>query len=140
MKTLATFQNVKQSVRAGVGIELLHKDLSVGSLKFALRTILEDSSYRKNARRRSELFRDQPEMPLSRAVFWINWMVRHKDEIDVIKLPINSLGWFAVNSYDIVLFSVVLLVFVIAVVTFPFWKIYKHYSQKKVRKFDAKVE
>lgn len=35
-------------------------------------------SYLKNAKRASALFRDQPETPLQRAVFYMEYLVRHK--------------------------------------------------------------
>ncbi|XP_054628206.1 UDP-glucuronosyltransferase 2A3-like [Dunckerocampus dactyliophorus] len=44
----------------------------------ALKAVLYKPSYRQNMKRLSELHRDQPIKPLDRAMFWIEFVMRHK--------------------------------------------------------------
>nr|XP_057926343.1 UDP-glucuronosyltransferase 2A2-like [Doryrhamphus excisus] len=44
----------------------------------ALKAVLYEPSYRQNMKRLSELHRDQPIKPLDRAMFWIEFVMRHK--------------------------------------------------------------
>lgn len=73
---------------------------------------LENPKYFQNAQRRSRLFRDQPEKPIDRAIFWLEWVMRHADDYSAIQLPIADLGVLVSHSYDIIgfLFAVFLLI------------------------------
>lgn len=54
----------------------------------------------KNAKIRSKLFQDQPEKPLERAVFWVEWVMRHKNDYHAIESPVKKLGPFKANMFD----------------------------------------
>ncbi|XP_068085820.1 UDP-glycosyltransferase UGT5 [Anabrus simplex] len=70
--------NIEKSVRHGVGLRLDYKDITKESLLKAIRTVLDDPSYAKNMRELSSKFRDRPETPLETAVFWCEYIMRHK--------------------------------------------------------------
>lgn len=72
-------------------------------------------SYREKMRIRSERFRDQPEKPLTRAVWWVEYILRNPNP-EHLKSPVLQLGAFAANSYDIILFFIVLTVLFVFVV------------------------
>lgn len=65
---------------------------------------------------RSKHFRDQPELPLERALWWVEWVLRNPDS-NHLKTPANmKLNGFQSNSYDVifVLFlTIIVLVFLI---------------------------
>ena len=65
---------------------------------------------------RSKHFRDQPELPLERALWWVEWILRNPDS-DHLKTPANTkLNGFQSNSYDViavVILALILLVFII---------------------------
>lgn len=106
------FQNVKNGVREGTTIKLDYATLSVESIRSALVEVLENPKYFQNAQRRKRLFRDQPDKPIDRAIFWIEWVIRHKDEYSVIQLPIGELGVFVSNSYDVIGFLIGSIIFI----------------------------
>lgn len=56
---------------------------------------------------RSARFRDQPEKPLVRAVWWIEYILRHPNP-EHLRSPVLMFGSFVSNLYDILLFFIVL--------------------------------
>lgn len=61
---------------------------------------------------RSERFRDQKELPLERAVWWINWVLRNPKP-DHIQSPTMKLGFIKSNNYDLLFVFILLISFVI---------------------------
>ncbi|XP_040893486.1 UDP-glucuronosyltransferase 2C1-like [Toxotes jaculatrix] len=76
----------------------------------ALMTVLYNSSYMENMQRLSRLHRDQPLKPLDQAVFWIEYVIRHKGARH-LQTQSNKMSWFVYNSIDVIaaLLTVVLL-------------------------------
>lgn len=60
---------------------------------------------------RSKLLRDQPEKPIERAVWWIEYVIRHPHSSH-LRTPTTELGFFRSNSLDLyaILYSTFLLV------------------------------
>lgn len=112
---------------AGTTIEISFKTLSVSVLEKALRDVLENPKYKINAEKRSRVFRDMPEKPLDRGLFWIDWMLRQKDGYSSIIPPSKTMCWFTANSYDIILTFVVLMHFAV----FGIFKLVKKIKSKK---------
>lgn len=61
----------------GMGIMLHWKYMSEDDLYTALSSVITDSSYRKQARLLSTIHKDQPGHPVTRAVYWICYILRH---------------------------------------------------------------
>lgn len=58
-------------------------------------------SYRENIAEMSRNFRDQKEKPLERAIWWIEWSMRHPTA-DYIRSPVLKHGQIAGNSFDLI--------------------------------------
>ncbi|XP_069487170.1 2-hydroxyacylsphingosine 1-beta-galactosyltransferase isoform X2 [Ambystoma mexicanum] len=61
----------------GMGILLQWKQMTEEDLYEALTKVINDSSYRQQAQKLSEIHKDQPGHPTSRTVYWINYILRH---------------------------------------------------------------
>nr|XP_033793661.1 2-hydroxyacylsphingosine 1-beta-galactosyltransferase isoform X2 [Geotrypetes seraphini] len=61
----------------GMGIALHWKSITDDDLYEALVKVINDPSYRQRAQRLSEIHKDQPEHPVRRTVYWINYVLRH---------------------------------------------------------------
>lgn len=61
----------------GMGILLEWKTVTEGELHEALVRVINEPSYRQRARKLSEIHRDQPGHPVRRAVYWIEYVLRH---------------------------------------------------------------
>ncbi|KAK7868265.1 hypothetical protein R5R35_000662 [Gryllus longicercus] len=62
----------------GAGRVLQFDDITEDSLRQALHAVLNDPSYRESAKRLSEQFRDRPQEPLETAVWWTEYVMRHR--------------------------------------------------------------
>lgn len=62
----------------GMGIMLHWKSMTEDDLYLALTSVIKDSKYREQARLLSTIHKDQPGHPVTRAVYWICYILRHK--------------------------------------------------------------
>lgn len=80
----------------------------------ALLEVLNDPSYRMNMQRLSSLHRDVPMKPLDTALFWVEYVMRHKGAAHLItesyKLP-----WYSYHSVDVILFLLGVVLTILAV-------------------------
>ncbi|XP_051539723.1 UDP-glucuronosyltransferase 2C1-like [Myxocyprinus asiaticus] len=76
----------------------------------ALSDILENPAYRQNMRRLSELHRDQPQHPLDKAMFWIEFVLRNKGathlHAEAYNMPMSS--YYCLDVAALVLFVILL--------------------------------
>ncbi|XP_062372958.1 2-hydroxyacylsphingosine 1-beta-galactosyltransferase isoform X2 [Sardina pilchardus] len=61
----------------GMGLMLEWKRMSEQDLHSAMLSIITDNRYRERAHKLSSIHKDQPGHPVSRAVYWINYILRH---------------------------------------------------------------
>lgn len=97
-------ENVK---RLQIGDNLDYYSLSHNNTKKTLQKLLEDPKYTVNVRKLSALVRDQKEDPLDRAIWWIEWLLRHPN-IDNLESPVQTLGYVAGNSLDVIAFATII--------------------------------
>ncbi|XP_035794379.1 UDP-glucuronosyltransferase 2B1-like [Anopheles albimanus] len=96
-------RNLERCVRKGIARRVPFQTLTTAGLKQAIVDVLEDPQYRTKMAAQSALFRDQPEKPLTRAIWWIEWVLRHPHETQ-LDSPVLRLGFFKTNLIDVILF------------------------------------
>ncbi|XP_070825007.1 UDP-glucuronosyltransferase 2A1-like [Chaetodon trifascialis] len=69
----------------------------------AIQEVLHEPSYRMNMQRLSRLHRDQPMKPLDTALFWIEFVMRHKGAAH-LRTESYRLPWYSYHSLDVALF------------------------------------
>ncbi|XP_041640497.1 UDP-glucuronosyltransferase 2C1-like [Cheilinus undulatus] len=84
-----------------------------------IQKVLTDPSYRMNMQRLSRLHRDTPMKPLDNALFWIEFVMRHKGAAH-LRTESYKMPWYAYHSVDVILFltGVLLLILVISFTLF----------------------
>ncbi|XP_069681772.1 UDP-glycosyltransferase UGT5-like isoform X2 [Periplaneta americana] len=109
------FVNVRTLEEAGIGLELSLEDITKEVLLEALKTMLETPSYSENAKRMSALYVDRPMSAMDTAIFWTEYVMRHKGAPH-IHSPALDLYWYQYLLLDVIfvllLFSVVFLLIV----------------------------
>ncbi|XP_070688386.1 UDP glucuronosyltransferase 5 family, polypeptide C1 [Pempheris klunzingeri] len=68
----------------------------------AVQEVLSEPSYRANMQRLSRLHRDQPMKPLDSALYWIEFVIRHKGAAH-LRAQSYRLPWYSYHSVDVLL-------------------------------------
>ncbi len=66
-----------------------------------MKTVLHEPSYREKVQELSRLHRDQPMKPLDRAMFWIEFVMRHKGAAH-LKSDSYKMSWIQYHSIDVI--------------------------------------
>lgn len=94
--------NAKQIDSQGWAVVLNYDHLNETVLSNGINEMLNNSSYKLSAQKRSRLFRDRPMSPLQTAVYWIEYVIRHDGAKHMQSAAVN-LNFFQQNSLDILL-------------------------------------
>ncbi|XP_063045048.1 UDP-glucuronosyltransferase 2A2-like [Engraulis encrasicolus] len=86
----------KRGAAQVITLAMLNKD----SFLQALQEVLHVPSYRENMQRLSRLHRDQPMEPLDRALFWIEFVMRHKGAAH-LRTESYKMPWYSYHSLDV---------------------------------------
>uniref|UniRef100_A0A8C6R5Z9 UDP-glucuronosyltransferase n=2 Tax=Nannospalax galili TaxID=1026970 RepID=A0A8C6R5Z9_NANGA len=125
--------NIANMVAKGAAVELNFQTMTRSDLLNALEAVIYDPSYKENVMWLSTIHHDQPMKPLDRAVFWIEFVMRHKGAKHLRPLAYN-LTWYQYHSLDVIAF----LLFCVASLAFLAIKcclfIYQHFVKMEKKK------
>ena len=79
--------------------------------------------YRENMRRRAAHFTDRQSNPLETAVYWVEYVLRHRDTSHLKPYSVR-MSWFTYYSLDIIFVALFLLYLVFYLIT-GVWKLLK---------------
>lgn len=114
------FYNMRFVIENGFGIEILLENLQVKVLVDAIEKVLSDISYKKNAKRASNIFLDLPVSAMDTAVHSVEYLIRNGVDD---KLPVST----SLSRYQYFLIDVVFLISaIIALTTFILYKSIKY--------------
>ncbi|XP_034364932.1 UDP-glucuronosyltransferase 2B1-like [Arvicanthis niloticus] len=108
--------NINHMVAKGAAVRVDFNTLSDTDLLSALKTVINDPSYKQNAMRLSRIHHDQPMKPLDRAIFWIEYVMRNKGAKH-LRPALHDLSWFQYHSLDVIGFLLVCVVAVVFIIT-----------------------
>ncbi|KAH8292129.1 hypothetical protein KR054_006006, partial [Drosophila jambulina] len=131
------FLNVKRATQAGFGLGLDHKTMTQQEFRQTIERLLKEPGFARTAKQMSDRYRDQPMTPLDTAIWWTEYVLRHKGAYHM-RVAGQDLGFFTYHSVDVIgtlLAGALLIVVIIAGIT---WKIANLIglgaSKKKVKK------
>uniref|UniRef100_A0A3Q3WMU3 UDP-glucuronosyltransferase n=1 Tax=Mola mola TaxID=94237 RepID=A0A3Q3WMU3_MOLML len=127
------YDNLVRVQERGAGKILKLGDISGHSFERDLSELLYNDSYRQNMQRLSRLHRDQPVAPMDQAVFWVEYMIRHKGASH-LRTEAYKMPWYAYHCLDVVL----LLLSALTVLLLSTWAIFRFLCCRRKRKTKTK--
>ncbi|XP_054471161.1 UDP-glucuronosyltransferase-like [Anoplopoma fimbria] len=104
--------NVHRMVSRGVAEKLTIYDMTTETLLVALDNIINNKSYKEKIVKLSQIHLDRPVQPLDLAVFWTEFVMRHKGA-EHLRVAAHDLNWIQYHSLDVFGFFVILLITVL---------------------------
>ncbi|XP_046972581.1 UDP-glycosyltransferase UGT5-like [Vanessa cardui] len=128
--------NVEQYVKFNIGKQLAIETMTEEQLMDAIKTVIDDKSYRQNIVKLRNFVNDQPQSSLERAVWWTEHVLRHSD-VDYRRTPAASVHWTEYYELGIILLLLSCLIVFLSVtvlaICFIVSKV-KYYTHLKVKK------
>ncbi|XP_022361704.1 UDP-glucuronosyltransferase 2A1 isoform X5 [Enhydra lutris kenyoni] len=125
--------NIAHMKAKGAAVEVDINTMTSEDLLNALRTVINEPSYKENATRLSRIHHDQPVKPLDRAVFWIEFVMRHKGAKH-LRPAAHNLTWFQYHSLDVIGFLLACVATAIFLVTKCFLFSYRKFGKTGKKK------
>jgi len=94
------FRNMEHIKRQGQGLVLNYKDMTSEEFKNTIVRLLTEKSFEATARATAARYRDQPMSPLETAVWWTQYVLRHKGA-KYMRVEGRELDFFTYHSLDV---------------------------------------
>ncbi|CAG0917579.1 unnamed protein product [Notodromas monacha] len=92
--------NMEHVLAAGTGVTLSWSSLSAEEIISALKTVMFEPRYKERLDLKSRQFKDQPQPPVERAVYWMEYVVRHNGA-EHLQSTAKNLYWFQYYLIDV---------------------------------------
>ncbi|XP_037038185.1 UDP-glycosyltransferase UGT4-like isoform X2 [Bradysia coprophila] len=92
--------NMARAESSGYGKSILLKELNEKTLSTAITELLTNDKYAKKIKMMSDRYRDQPLTPLETAIYWTEYVARHKGAPHIRSAGLD-LSFFAYHSLDV---------------------------------------
>ncbi|KAK4877712.1 hypothetical protein RN001_010218 [Aquatica leii] len=112
-------KNLNLAEKGGYGLSVPYNRLSEETLTDAINQLLKNPKYAQIAKQRSKIMHDEPMKPLDKAMFWIEYVIRHKGASH-LRSPTLKLTWYQYFLLDVFLF----LFLILTVLLFFIFKFY----------------
>ncbi|XP_055915993.1 UDP-glycosyltransferase UGT5-like [Eupeodes corollae] len=109
------YLNIKKATKAGYALSLNFPEITKDSLKHSLTELLENPFYSENMKRISLIFRDRPTSALETAMYWIEYVIRHKGAPHMRSAGID-LAWYQFYLLDVMALIALVIASVLGVI------------------------
>ncbi|XP_052497589.1 UDP-glucuronosyltransferase 2B17-like [Budorcas taxicolor] len=120
--------NIARVKAKGAAVRVDLETMSARDLLSALKEVINNPSYKEKAMWLSTIQRDQPIKPLDRAIFWIEFVMRHKGAKH-LRPAAHNLTWFQYHSLDVIGFLLACVATVVFVITKCFLFCYRKFAK-----------
>ncbi|XP_055838426.1 UDP-glycosyltransferase UGT5-like [Episyrphus balteatus] len=122
--------NMNKATKAGYAITLKFQEITADILKTSLMELIENPSYKENIQRISNIFRDRPLCPRETAMYWIEYVIRHRGARQIRSAGLD-LAWYQFYLLDVIGF-VLFIVSIMCGITFvALRKLFKRQNVKE---------
>lgn len=94
--------NAAKAQLDGYALQLDLATLSAENLLRAIRKVIHNPKYKQNVKRMQYLLKDQKETPLERAVYWTEYVLKHRGAEHLLS-PARNLNVFQYYLIDVIL-------------------------------------
>ncbi|XP_050501765.1 UDP-glycosyltransferase UGT5-like [Diabrotica virgifera virgifera] len=101
--------NAAKVENAGYGIKIPFSQITEERLTDALEKLLKDPKYFETARKLSDLSRDRPVNPMDLALYWTDYIVKHKGAPH-LRVAAMELTWYQYFLLDVIAFVVIMII------------------------------
>ncbi|GAB0090002.1 hypothetical protein DMENIID0001_046330 [Sergentomyia squamirostris] len=128
------FVNAHHLVKAGLAEQFNIVDFTTEEVKDLILKMTTNPKYSITAEKRSRLLRDQPQPPLEKALWWIDFILRNPD-VDFLQSKSKGMDVLILHSVDVIAFLlVILLILVIIFLKLSFCIVRKTISKNSSKK------
>lgn len=92
--------NMARAELLGWGAQVTYQNLTAASLSWALNEVLNNAKYNENVRVIARRLSDQPQTPMEKAIFWIEYVIRHNGA-HYMQTSAQHLSVIEVNNLDV---------------------------------------
>ncbi|KAF2888853.1 hypothetical protein ILUMI_17319 [Ignelater luminosus] len=92
--------NLRRMERRQIAKVVNYRNMTVENLLGTIKEVLSNPVYSKNIKALSKRFKDQPLAPLSKAIFWIEYVIRHGSAEHLV-LAARDMDAYATANLDI---------------------------------------
>ena len=96
--------NAIEAERRGYGVSIPIQVLTSTNLNETINKMLNDPKYTQKAEEHGSLVMDQMSKPMERAVWWIEYAIRHPGGMKHMRSPVHQLHWTQYFLLDIYAF------------------------------------
>ncbi|XP_028608430.1 UDP-glucuronosyltransferase 2B7 isoform X2 [Grammomys surdaster] len=132
---LEQHDNIAHMVAKGAAVSVDFHTMSSSDLLNALKAVINNPSYKENVMWLSTIHHDQPMKPLDRAVFWIEFVMRHKGAKHLRPLG-HNLTWYQYHSLDVIGFLLTCVVAIAFLAVKCCLFVYRFFVKKRKNKKD----
>ncbi|XP_031704613.1 UDP-glucuronosyltransferase 2C1-like isoform X1 [Anarrhichthys ocellatus] len=124
--------NLSRLRAKGVAVVMDVSELDRKTFRNAVQEVLIEPSYKMNMQRLSRLHRDQPMKPLDTALFWMEFVMRHKGAAH-LRTESYRMPWYSYHSVDVMLLLLTVALFVLLIVAGLVWSCFRLCCKRKVK-------
>ncbi|XP_038217910.1 UDP-glucosyltransferase 2-like [Zerene cesonia] len=126
--------NVEQYENHKIGVQINVDNLTEDNLLKAIKTVIDDKSYKDNVKRLRSIMRDQPESALERAVWWTEYVLRHGGAKH-LRSPAANMSWTDYYEIDFIfkLFCLVITILLTIVLSLYLLYVYTFRKNPKIK-------
>lgn len=112
------YNNLLQVENLGFGKILQYNDINEQSLQNQLNEVLRDDTYKRNALEVSKRFQDRPMSALDTAMYWIEYVIRHKGarHMKSSAMELSWIAYYMIDVYAFIILGMLLFVYILYVI------------------------
>lgn len=122
--------NMARAELLGWGVQVTYPNLTESSFTWALNEVLTNPKYQNNVLEINKRLKDQPQTPLEKAIFYVEYVIRHNGAF-FMQSSAQYLSFIEYNNLDVYICLAIIAFFAILIPTFIIRKIFKLFCYKK---------